>query len=299
MAERLLILGASGFVGRYVRSAVEPGRALGTYGRSAFEGGAHFDPLSMRIGDILGAEKGFSHAIILFAESKPDPCFRDPDTTRKINVDCLKTLVPDLLDRGIKPIFTSTEMVFDGEKGNYTEEDEANPVLAYGAQKLEAERYLQSLGEPLTIVRLAKVFGNLPEEGTLFAHWADQMVEQRPKHMRIAEDQAFSPVHGGDVADALVRAAELDLDGIFHLAGDQRKSRIELFRMVVNELRKYTEVEIEIEPCSIKDFDLPEPRPLDLSLDCSKLIGAGALSNRNLDEACSAIVEQRAKIGLQ
>ena len=59
----------------------------------------------------------------------------------------------------IKPIFMSSERVFDGGLGNYSEDDPANAETVYGTQKMEIEQYLAQSGGDYAVLRLAKVYG--------------------------------------------------------------------------------------------------------------------------------------------
>ncbi|CAA7614471.1 sugar nucleotide-binding protein [Magnetospirillum sp. SS-4] len=272
---KLVILGASSSVGRHLWNHLGPERAIGTYRANPIAGGRPFDSVTQRATDILRPGEA-SHAAILLADPQPDSCIKDPEASRRLNVTAMTRLCQDLWALGITPIFASTEFVFDGAGGEYTEEDEARPILLYGRQKKEVEDFLACSGRPHVILRFAKVYGDRPGDGTIFTVWAAQLLSGT-RTMRCASDQAFSPVFVGDVGDAIVRAAERNLAGLFHLSGNHRFNRLELLEMTIAAIRRRRPLDLEIQPCSIDDFNLPEPRPKDVSMRSDKLAAAAGL----------------------
>src|SRR3990167_1636167 len=78
-------------------------------------------------------------ALILSSISKIATCEKKNKETYNINVAATLNLARQLSDMDIKPIFFSSDVVFDGKKGNYSEIDIKNPLNAYGKQKSEVE----------------------------------------------------------------------------------------------------------------------------------------------------------------
>ena len=286
---RFLVLGASGLIGRNLSTCLAPENAVMTYASTPFAGGVSFNPLTQRLKDLGRDARACTHALILFADSKPDSCFANPARSQQINVDCLRTLATDLLDAGIAPVFTSTEFVFAGSGGNYRETDPADPVLLYGRQKQAAENLLTSLDPSVLILRLAKCFGSEPQDGTIFTHWLGQL-SRGVTHLACASDQIFSPLHATEAARALLAAATAGLAGIYHLAGRRPWSRLALLELLLAEVRRHTPVDLTVQPCSLHDFNLPEPRPLNVSLCTDKLRATGCLQTAPLATHCATIV---------
>ena len=54
----------------------------------------------------------------------------------------------------------STDCVFTGKKGNYSEIDEPNPINLYGKQKLAIENYLKANSSDYCILRIAKTYSS-------------------------------------------------------------------------------------------------------------------------------------------
>lgn len=261
----ILVFGASGFIGSHVSALLRRcgERVVGTYATRPRAGLVHFDlqdPRLERPGLPLGDA---THAVICAScVTDMDQCARDNATVYRIDVEGVCSLLAQLLQRGIVPVFLSSDHVFDGTRGNYVEDDVPKPAMVYGKHKLLVERFLRDQPRPYVIARLGKVFGRDPNDGTLLTRWIEQL--ERGEHLRCATDQRFSPSCVTDIARALHRIVSRRLTGLYHVASPESFSRYELARLVQRTLDIRTG---HVEPCSIRDFPFLEARPLDISLD--------------------------------
>jgi len=120
--------------------------------------------------------------------------------------------------RDLRLVHLSTDLVFDGTRGRYREQDTPAPVSAYGRSKAEAERLVAELPPGATIVRTSLIYGGaepgpqerLPGEGT-----------------RFFVDEIRSPVQVGDLAEALLEVVALERPGELHLGGADDLSRFD------------------------------------------------------------------------
>ena len=292
MAPRYLIIGASGLVGGHLYSTLGPGNAVATCHRKPVAGAVAFDAVEMRLADtVLKQHRGFTHAFVFHGVTGIDACARDPQGTARVNVASACAVIDDLVARGIVPVFASSDAVFDGTRGMWTEDDPVNPVLTYGRHKVEVERYLAARSAPSLVVRLAKVVSSAPGAGGLVNEWLDQL--ERDDEIRCAADQIFSPADVGDVVRALIRLAEGRLTGVFHVCGPRPLSRLEFLRTVADEARRYRPVPARIVPCSIRDFNFAEPRPLDASMSPRKLYGALGGGFDDMSVVCARAAAKR------
>lgn len=113
-------------------------------------------------------------------------------------------------------IHLSSDLVFDGARGRYREEDPASPVGEYGRSKAEAERLVAELHPQATIVRTSLLYGG-SEPGTQerFAR----------EGTRFFVDEIRSPVRVDDLAEAILELLSLDVPGPLHLGGPDDVSR--------------------------------------------------------------------------
>jgi dTDP-4-dehydrorhamnose reductase len=283
MAKRILVVGGSSFLGRRLLARLGPARALGTYCRAPIPDGVQFDALTMDLDAVLTAPEEFSHAVLLLGNTRIVSCAEDPERSEQLNVAALQRLIRRLAQRGITPVFTSSDAVFDGAKGGYTEEDAPNPVVTYGRQKLAVERFLAEQGPPHLIVRLTKLAGTERGDGSLFTAWLDQI--ERGETIRCAYDQRLSPIDVEDAVEAICRLIESDAQGVFHAGGPRAYSRLDLLQLLLSRVR----VPAKVVPCRLRDVPLPETPPLDVSLNSEKLMRTTGLRPHRIETICRII----------
>jgi dTDP-4-dehydrorhamnose reductase len=125
--------------------------------------------------------------------------------------------------RGVRLVHVSTDVVFDGTRGGYREEDAIGPVNAYGRSKAEAERRVAELHPEATIVRTSLIYGG-----------AGRGPQERlaREGRRFFVDEIRSPVHLADLAEALLELVELDVPGPLHVAGADDISRYDFAKLL-------------------------------------------------------------------
>lgn len=264
----ILVLGASSFVGGHLMAHLGP-RAVGTYASRPRPGLLHFDATTMDVRGLLGRWP-ITHAVVLLGDTRPDRCAAAPERARALNVLGVCNAINALAEADITPIFTSSEFVFDGERGDYAEEDPAEPILLYGRQKREVERSILANVPRHLIFRLSKVYGLTRGDGTLFTAWREAL-EAGEKDFVIAADQRFSPIFVDDVVRAITWGVDSGASGLYHLGGPCAMSRFDLFSLVLDHAPAALGRNVRRTRCSIHDFDLAEPRPRDVSLRIDKL----------------------------
>ncbi|MCP5461827.1 MAG: sugar nucleotide-binding protein [bacterium] len=138
-------------------------------------------------------------------------------------------------DNGTPVIFFSTDLVFDGKKGAYTESDAPNPVNYYGETKLLAEQSVLNALESNIVCRIALSYGkNAPEAK---GGYLDKLLEgiQAGKKQFLFTDQYRTPLYSGDLCQATAILLEHMVHGnsgkvsrIFHLGGPDTLSRYQI-----------------------------------------------------------------------
>ena len=289
--KKILIMGGSSYVGRHLFARLGPRRSIATYNRHSIDKGVYFDALSMDLSNIIEDPESISHAVILFGDSNPETCCSDVEKSNRLNVESIKRVIDYLRRWTILPVFASSEHVFNGRKGNYVEADPPDPILTYGRQKVEIERYLQKTGDGYIVVRFAKIFGSKPGDGTIFTKWLSAIIEQTDA-IKCVDDQIFSPVYIDDVVESIIRLIEGNCKGVFHVSSSKPFTRIQLLRMLLKFVNKYSSVNIKVIPCSIRDFNLKEKRPLNLSMFPKKLVKATGIKLSDVENICKNIVER-------
>jgi dTDP-4-dehydrorhamnose reductase len=267
---KLLILGASGFIGSRLMQAWPAGACVGTYLHRPMANGVRFDIATERLSQrLLLRGHGFTHAVLAQGVTKLDQCALSPELSNAANVRGPLNAIADLLDAGVHPIFLSSDAVFDGTTGPRSEAEEPCPILEYGRQKVAVEAYLRSQSSPWTILRLCKVVAGFTDERNMLAAWLGKVVRGEP--ILCATDQILTPVDLDDVVRAVTFFANTGTPGLFHVAGSQSITRhgllLELLRHVPEEQRGRA----DIRTCRLEEICSPEPLPVNCGLQNDKL----------------------------
>src|SRR5436190_23990780 len=188
MNRKLLVTGAQGFVAGSVLTqagrewevhAVSRGRATEDTKRFTWHS---CEPL--RPQELEKVFRGIQPDVVIHsvAIADIDVAEQNRALARAVNVEITRSLVNLCGEIGCRMVFCSTDNVFDGEHGHYSEPDTAAPVNYYGPTKVEAEQSVSRLGAQAVIARLAIVMG-LPVMGSgnsFLARMLRTMEEGRP-----------------------------------------------------------------------------------------------------------------------
>jgi dTDP-4-dehydrorhamnose reductase len=200
------------------------------------------------------------------AISAADEVRKNPVRARDVNVEGTRRLARWCLEKNRRLVYTSTDLVFDGTRSWYREDDEPRPILAYGRAKAEAEPAVLDVPGGL-VVRLSLLYGpSRAGRDSFFDRAVSGLLAGRPQVF--FEDEFRTPLPYRTAAQSLVRLAETQVQGIVHVAGRERVSRFELMTRVARSLG--------IDPALVRanrmeDVILAESRPADVSLDTSRL----------------------------
>jgi dTDP-4-dehydrorhamnose reductase len=172
-----------------------------------------------------------SVAFLLAAAANQLSCCADPAASRRINVDHTVALARRLVSLGAFVVFTSTNLVFDGEEARYPTCALPHPTSEYGRQKAEAEQALLALGPRVAVVRLTKV---LAAEMPLIGRWVEALKAGRA--VEAFTDLICAPMPVDFVAEALARIGAHAKGGLFHLSGADEVSYADLARSLARRL---------------------------------------------------------------
>lgn len=285
--QKILLLGASGRIGKYFWRQSNRNPMVGTYSDHYIAHGVHFDVQKNFIKSVISDIDQFSHALVLIGETDAELLAQDSSYAIRLNKAIMKT-IDMLIVHKICIVFASSDWVFDGTKGNYTETDLPNPIFMYGKLKYEIEKYIETYSKKYIIVRFGKTYSDNPDDHTLFTQWITQLLSN--DHIVIASDQTFSPIWVGDVVTAVLALIEKDACGIYHVAGPTSYSRKELFDMTVKCVNTITKTYHSVTYQSIDQFPLLEKRPHDVSLCIDKLISTSHFKPKDAHDMCKKIV---------
>jgi len=211
----------------------------------------------------------------LFAQDKPGlivhcagltktpACQQNPELARQLNVEVTEVLAG--LAAEIPLIFFSSDLVFDGRKGNYVETDPVAPLSIYAETKAAAEQIV--LRNPRhTVVRTSLNFGVSPAGDRSFneEHCREW---QTGKSLRLFTDEFRCPIPASVTARAVWALVSAGRPGLYHLAGSARLSRWQIGQLLA---ARFPQLHPRIEPVSLREYQ-GAPRAPDTSLNCARL----------------------------
>lgn len=268
---KVLITGATGQLGPYVvERLLRKGAAPALWAHRRHEPLFGCAVRSVDLVNAAAAARAFDDAqpdvaIHLAAESSIAGCFNDPARARALNADAPARFAELAQRRRCHLIHCSTDLVFDGRRGGYTEADPTNPLSVYGRTKLEGEAPVLAY-ERGVVIRFPILFGP-----TLLGppRFVDGMIAKlrRGEPVTLFNDEWRSPLAVDVAAEALVAAADAGLTGLFHVGGGDRLTRYDMGRIVADLLGLDAS---RLIAASRLSADAPEPRPADTSLVCDR-----------------------------
>lgn len=282
---RLLVTGASGFLGSCILRLTEREKwvVCGTYLSRCPEGAtqARLHRLDIRDEEEVTA---------LVRDFKPDTVIHTAYSQNDRSVTFGGTLALAAACRNLESqphfIQVSTDLVFDGGRGMYREEDQPRPVIDYGRDKLDAERAVRESLPGALAVRSAIIYDLRRVPSHLgFALSA----ARRGETFTFFNDEFRSPVLVEELSKALLELAVRGVSGILHIAGADRVDRWWFGVRLMRVLGLSCEL---ARPGSFREKGLV--RPADCSLDVSraeKLLGMRFHGVREVFAGCGINLE--------
>jgi len=195
-----------------------------------------------------------------------DYCELHPEETRRVNVDGTLNVARACRDAGARMIFYSSDYVFDGVKGSYTEEDAPSPINEYGRQKAETERGVLDADPRNLVIRTSGAYGWQWEPKNFVLQVRSSLSKGKP--MRVAEGLRYNPTYVENLAALTAALVASGAGGIFHAVGAEEITRDEFARRAA---RAFGFDESLIQTVSAAEFKSPTPRPKKTSLLTDKV----------------------------
>jgi dTDP-4-dehydrorhamnose reductase len=199
-----------------------------------------------------------------------DFCEKNKELSYLVNVQATENLAGIASDFQIPFLFTSTDMVFDGKKGNYSETDSPSPINTYGEHKSMAESKILAIYPPSLIVRLPLLFGH-PDASrkNYFTTFLEQLKLGNPQTLFTDEYRSICGAYS--IADAIINFSG-KYQGILHLGGNERLSRFDFGEKVAETFDIDKKL---LKPCMQDEVTFSYNRPKDVSLYSAKANSLG------------------------
>lgn len=169
-----------------------------------------------------------THIIHTAALTSVEVCEKETDLCQLINVEVVGKLAAYCKRENVHLTFLSTDFVFDGADGPYTEDETPNPLNAYGRSKWQAEQLIQQSGCEAAILRTILVYGVIADQNrSNFVLWVKRSLEAQ-QSIQVVDDQWRMPTWVDDLAEACIRACKQQATGIFHISSEDLFSVYEI-----------------------------------------------------------------------
>ena len=267
---KLLITGASGLLGsRLGKLAIDAGHEVYATYNSHQVTGTHtrsLDILDKEAVDKCLTETSPNVVIHTASLTDVDLCEEKPDLAMHVNEVGTRNIAQACRQVKSFLVYLSTDYVFDGQSGDYSEGDEPNPINTYGRSKLAGERHVALQCQDYCTARTSVVFGWGRIYRHNFATWVHEKLGAG-QQVEVVTDQYASPTLNTHLARMLIEVAEHRIHGILHLAGSTRISRYEFAVMLA---KQFGFTENLLTPVKADVTRWRARRPLDSSLDVSR-----------------------------
>lgn len=292
---RILVIGASGFIGRYLvrRLGEASGHEVSCTFHSRLPGDDANPWRRVDLTDAVGLGE-------LFRLSRPDVVVhlaamadvggaeRDPERATAVNVAATSSIARLSESWGARLLFISSEYVFDGGRGFYREDDAPNPITHYGRTKWEAEQEVAKLASQGSVLRTSIVYG-WPEPGRRnFVPWLiDRLRSGQSYHG--STDVMRTPVYVEHLVDGIVKLVEEFQPGTHHVAGGDWVSMYHFAVAVSEGFRLERGLVTPADGPSQGGREGPSASPDRLGLDCARTMRLLGLTHFGISDGIAAM----------
>ncbi|MCB0742377.1 MAG: dTDP-4-dehydrorhamnose reductase [Ignavibacteriae bacterium] len=292
--KRILLIGSNGMLGQCVVENLRNRNDIELTLASA-EDTSFFDNISYSKLDISNKKEVKKivldfypdYIINVAAYTNVDKCESEKELAWNINVNGVEYLAKYSVPSNAHLIHISTDYVFDGLAGPYSENDLPNPISYYGRSKLAGENVIKKFDIKSTILRTNVLFGPTKFGRPDFVKWVFNSLSEN-KNIRIVTDQINNPTYIEDLAQAIITICDSEKTGLFNIGGAELLNRFEFTK----EIAEYFNLDFNlVEPIITADLNQPAPRPLNSGLINLKAETELNYKPRSLKE-CFGLIKQ-------
>lgn len=195
-----------------------------------------------------------------------DACEANPEFARQLNTEMPRKLAAIVARGGARLLHVSTDSVFDGERGDYSEEDIPEPVNMYARTKLAGERAVAQANPDAVIARVVMYGWSMSGKRSL-AEWFINNLRSGNSMLGFT-DVFFCPLWVNDLAKLFLMMLSKGLKGLYHVVSPMSTSK---YHFGVALSRQFGLDENLITRASMAEAGLKAARAPNLTLRSDKL----------------------------
>lgn len=227
------------------------------------------------------------------AMTNVDVCEANKELCHQLNVDAVQNLISLCETHKIQLVHLSTDFVFDGADGPYTEEDAVNPLSYYGESKVLAEELIKASKANWAIIRTILVYGITSDMSrSNIVLWAKGALE-KGLPINVVNDQWRMPTLAEDLAEACLLTVEKDAQGVYNVSGKDYMSIADLVRKVADYWDLDKSIMSEI---SSESLNQTAKRPVRTGFVLDKTIKDLNYKPHSFEEGLAIVNEQMKKV---
>jgi len=267
--KKILITGANGLVGQAMCRLLQKKniKFIGSV-KNISESSFSFDVTEMNISCKYSCDhvlNKLSPDIIIntAAFTNVDQCEINKEECWKVNVVGVENIVMYCKSKNIHLVHISSDFVFDGFNGDYSENDVCSPINYYGKTKLCSENIIKENISNYTIIRTSMIYDyNNFEKG--FLSWIAKKVKKN-QTINVVDDQFRTATNVHDLVKSIFVILNREKTGVYHISSDVRLS---IYDIVCKFVQKNGFDISLVNKISSKELKVVAQRPKDSSLNC-------------------------------
>ena len=230
MNNRVLLIGSSGMLGSEIYKKIESlCSVIPTSFNNSYKNSLYMDIRDFKNVRKIVIEYNPDTIINCAAYTNVDKCESNKLLARDINVVGMKNIIK-ASKKNTKIIQISSDYVFDGKKGSYSEDDMTYPINYYGKTKLEAENILIGSGLPYVIFRPNVLYGDSFQYCN-FLTWVVKSLRENKK-ISVVSDQKSNPTYIRELVNAIFTSIIVDFRGLLHIGSKDVISRLDFANII-------------------------------------------------------------------
>lgn len=272
MKQRILITGASGLLGLNICNHLKINSKFELFGICRSEINFVCEGVNWVYLDLTDFEavqeffkKSFFDIIIhCAAYVNVDSCELNKEYVTKLHVDIINIF--QIYSPYSKIIYISSDSVFDGKNGDYSEQSTRNPLNFYSYSKYLGENFLFNSKKNFLILRL-NIYGfHMPFSNSL-VEWAIKELKEA-NSINGFSNVYFNPLYVGQVSRLIEKAIENKIEGVYHVGSTDRISKLNFLKKVA---KVFCLDDKLIQETQYESFDNKPLRPLNTTLNIDQM----------------------------
>ena len=284
----LLITGAYGQLGDACVKFLKNNYNITLSGVSPSDGGVHLDIRSKSSIKKVLSDIDPDVILNLAALTDVDGCELDPQQAKDINFSGVKNLCRDFSGHFIQ---ISTDYVFDGKSGPYSEEDEPNPKSVYGKTKLFADNWLLDNYSKSTIIRTNILYSYTKRTKASFLKWVVDSLNDN-QNIKVVNDQWNNPTWTESLSSVIYKIIDNQAFDLYHYGDRDILNRFDFSILISKVFNLDSSL---IMPISSDELNQIAPRPRKSGLITKKIESELGIIPKSVETSLNEIRKQLIK----